>query len=302
MNGFKANEKASQACILYLFTKCWQGAKVLDPDVMKRLGSSEWLHGRKSLVDPKLLDPIRAAQNQAHRLLGKLSLPFPIKALNLMPKGLLEHAEALLTKCKSDYWENVETFLDQYAQAREEAKDNLGEYFDDEDYPADIRAKFGFMWQYLHLGAPSEVNVLDYDMFVREKRKFEGMMEEARDMATKALREEFADLVKHAKERLTGDKDGAPKIFRNSMVENFKEFFSTFNERNSLFNDDRLANLVAQAKNVLSGVEADDIRTNASLRGMIRRTMEEVGAEVDKALVDAPVRKIRFVGAVEKAA
>jgi hypothetical protein len=42
-------------------------------------------------------------------------------------------------------------------------------------------------------------------------------MEETRELATVALREEFAEIVRHMVERLSGEQDGKPKKFKNSI-------------------------------------------------------------------------------------
>jgi hypothetical protein len=61
-------------------------------------------------------------------------------------------------------------------------------------------------------------------------------MEETRELPTVALREEFAGVVRHMVERLSGEEYGTPKKFKNSMMEKMGEFLESFSDHN-LFND-----------------------------------------------------------------
>jgi hypothetical protein len=82
-------------------------------------------------------------------------------------------------------------------------------------------------------------------------------MEETRELATVALREEFAEIVRHMVERLSGEQDGKPKKFKNSIMEKMGEFLESFGDRN-LFDDDKLAELVDQTRDVVSGLSTEE--------------------------------------------
>ncbi len=55
-----------------------------------------------------------------------------------------------------------------------------------------------------------------------------GRFEEAVRLAEDAFLSEFAKLVSHLTERLSGDESGQPKAFRDSAVHNLVEFFDRF--------------------------------------------------------------------------
>lgn len=111
-------------------------------------------------------------------------------------------------------------------------------------------------------------------------------------MAIDALREEFAQMVERISDRFTTGPDGKPKVFKNSTVQSFYEYFETFRERN-IFQDEALSELVDQAQRVISGRTAEEIRNNQNLREQIRQNMasiEQTMGEVFK----QPRRKIRM--------
>ena len=282
-----------EACLVQLSTSCWQGSRMLDAAVMEQIGSSDWLKGRKYLVNPETLNPIRAVISRARKDLERNALPFPITGLTLVPKERIAAVEEILGRHRDDFRQEIERFVEGYEEARELARRGLGELFSDFDYPVLIRDKFGFEWRYLALETPGKYQILSPEIYEREKTKFEAMMEETRELATAALRQEFAECVSHMVERLTHDPEGKPKIFKNCMLEKVQAFLDSFSGRN-LFQDDQLAGLVEQARSVLHEVDPEQIRENLWLKRRIADEMGKVKTVLDEAITDLPRRKLRL--------
>jgi hypothetical protein len=282
-----------EACLVQLSTSCWQGSRMLDAAVMEQIGSSEWLKGRKHLVNPETLNPVRAVISRARKDLERNALPFPITGLTLVPKERIAAVDDILGRHQNDFQQEVERFIEGYEEARELARQGLAELFSDFDYPIGIREKFGFEWRYLALETPGKYQILTPEIYEREKAKFQAMMEETRELATAALRQEFADCVSHMVERLTSDPEGKTKVFKNCMVEKVRAFLDSFSGRN-LFQDDALAGLLEQARSVLHGVDPDQIRENIWLKHRIADQMSKVKATLDEAITDLPRRKLRL--------
>lgn len=282
-----------KACLLQLSMSCWQGSRMLDPAVMERIGNSDWLRGRKHLINPETLNPIRAVVSRARKDMERHALPFPLNSLTLIPREQLSRIEECLATHSSDYWKEVEKFVSQYEEARENARENLGDLFSEADYPVNIRSRFGFEWQYLTLDVPGKANILTPEIYEREKAKFKEMMEETRELAIAALRQEFFDHVSHIVERLTRSPDGKPKVFKNCMVEKIQDYLEAFDARN-LFGDEQLAELVQKAKAIISGVSPESIRENVWLKNGIAEGMGKITQTIDQAIIDLPRRKVRL--------
>ncbi|EMG37146.1 Protein of unknown function (DUF3150) [Desulfocurvibacter africanus PCS] len=283
-----------QSCLLQLNTSCWTGSKALEPWAMERLGDSDWLRGKKHLVDPEYLAPIKTTCMKARKFLSKHALPFPLTTLTLVPKECVTRIENGLKELEVEYWDKVAAFTERYEMAREEAQNVLGSLFRDTDYPLNIRDKFRFEWRYVIIDLPNEASILPPEIYEREKEKFVSMMDETRDLAILALREEFASLIGHMVDRLSLGEDGKPKILRSSMVENLNEFLASFEERN-VFGDDRLLELINQAKAVVNEVQSPyALKYNELLRKRVSDEMTRLKLQVDKAIEDLPRRKIRL--------
>jgi hypothetical protein len=284
-----------QACLLQLSTSCWQGQKTLESSVIESRFTdeqSQWLSGRKFLVSPDSLAKVRAVVSRARVFIDKLALPFPVTGLALVPKEMLTRIDNGLEGIRAEFFSAVGDFISGYEGERREAEKSLGELFNEADYPVDISSKFKLEWRFLTLDVPGKSRILPPEVYEREKAKFTAMMEETRELAVNALREGFAGLVHHILDRLSGD-NGKPKRFKSSMVEKMQDFVSGFEDRN-LFDDEGLADLVSQAKAIVSGVSPESLREDPRLRQRISSKMDEIKNAIDNALEDLPRRKIRL--------
>ena len=115
--------------------------------------------------------------------------------------------------------------------------------------------------------------------------------DEAVQLAEQAFVSELTGLVAHLTERLTGQIDNKPKVFRNSSVENLIEFFRRFRQLNVRSNQE-LDELVSQAEQIVQGVEPQSLRDNQVLRQTVASELAEVQNALDSLMVDRPRRNI----------
>jgi len=115
--------------------------------------------------------------------------------------------------------------------------------------------------------------------------------DEAVQLAEAAFTEELAKMVEHLSERLSGQIDGKPKVFRDSVVENLTEFFDRFKQLN-IGSSDQLEQLVTQAQQVVRGVQPQQLRNNQQLREHVATELSGVQTVLDSLLVDRPRRNI----------
>ena len=285
-----------EACLLRLSISVWSGIKKLDPAVMEQLGESDWLKGRKHLIDPEYLSPIKGSAQKARCLIKKQALPFPMAGLNLVPKEQITTIENQLQDIRHEFLSNTRLFMRNYNHARQEAQQVLGNLFDPLDYPIDPSEKFSFHWQYVNLAMPGNSQLLSPKLYEQEREKFLNLMEETREQAIAALRTEFAELVSHLTDRLGTNGNEKPKILRSSVLENLNEFLDGFNARN-LFQDNELQRLVDNTRTLVNGIDVELLRDNQALRESIRQDFEQVRLEVDQAITDLPRRRIHLEAA-----
>jgi hypothetical protein len=103
--------------------------------------------------------------------------------------------------------------------------------------------------------------------------------------------DEFAKLVGHLRERLAGQNDGQPKVFRDSAIGNLDQFFERFRHLNIRSND-QLDELVEQAQHIVQGRSPQQLRDSDTLRQSVATQLTEVQNALDELLVDRPRRNI----------
>jgi hypothetical protein len=141
-------------------------------------------------------------------------------------------------------------------------------------------------WSYFTFQTPEKLKSISASLFQQEQEKAATTWKEATDEVRQALRAGFGELVAHMTDRLTGD-----KIFRNSLVENFADFLETFQARN-ITNDEELQSLVGKARQMLDGVNPDDLRKQEGLKDTIAAGMGKINSQLDSMIVNRPKRKL----------
>jgi len=290
------NNIFENACLIQLKTSCWTGAKQIADGSMAHIANvdPEWLKAKKYLVNPEYLAPVKTAIYKARRALSSHALPFPLNSLCLVPKESIMVIEEKLRLAKQEFQQEVDTFCAGYDVACQEAAIYLGSHFSNLDYPMDVRSKFRLQWRFVALSVPEKASILPANLYEAERQKFIALMDEARELAVISLREEFAAIVAHLVERLSENgEDEKPKILKNGMFTRFNEFMDNFSTRN-LFQDDALSALVTQAKNCISGLDSQTVKTNGWLKNTLADEMTKLKTQIDSAIEEMPRRYIRY--------
>ena len=291
------NEKDifKRACLVSLTSSVWQCSRVLNQKVLaQKIGEdNKFLVGRKYLIEPTLLGPIKTAVQQARKTVQKYALPFPMTSIYLIPKESLAEIDERLQYFKERFWNKVQDFEALYDAAKEEAASVLGnDLFNEADYPADIMTKFKLDWRYFELSTPAKSRILSPEIYEREKEKFTSLMEETRELAMIALREEFSGVVSNLVDRLTNN-DGKPKMISNAMFNKLNEFLDDFSTRN-IFEDEELGGIIEQAKSVVSGVSPYGLKYNDVLQKKVTKGMSEVNEAINASIEDIPRRRLKL--------
>jgi hypothetical protein len=281
-----------KGCLVQLSISKWGGVrKIEDYKLAKMVDAHEWVTATKKLVDPESLKPVCKIGNGARSYLAGVSLPFPIQGMVFVPKEMISRVDKRLEEIRSEFNQAVTAFVRDYDRLRQNAMVYLEDLFNEVDYPSDVERKFSFTWRFIILDVPNgKSGILSPEVYEREKEKFIQTMEEARTLAIESLREEFASMVERITDRFSNPTDGKAKVFKNTTIESFYQFFETFKERN-IFRDEQLAQLVERAQAVLGGVSAESIRSNDHLKESVRTGM----AEIENALAVALARPRRKI-------
>lgn len=293
------NDLFSRGCLVQLATSAWTARVKVPPKALIENGTHDdvdpaFLAASKRLVDGQALKAIEAIRSEARSWLYSQSLPFPVDGAVFVPSASIEAIDAKLEGFKARFEAAIAAFVTDYPVLREAARAQLGSLYDPTDYPQNIGERFAFSWRFVSLAPPSEAQLLSPALVAKEREKFQNLLADATRGAVAELRTRFAACVDHVVDKLSGERDnGKPQIFRDSLVENLRDFVKGFEALN-VCDDRALAELVDRTKGLIDGVDANDIRKDDALRARIAQQMDKVATSLDGMIVDRPARKVRL--------
>jgi hypothetical protein len=277
----------------------WLGArKSLTSTQKSQAADSFGAEGKYLSAGKKLLDTshpsfkaVTAVRGRAVAYWKGISLPFPEPGIRLIPQNAIAGFTEKIATFSSELDDAVTELDRQYGQLRSAARDRLGELFDPSDYPRSLIGAFAIEHDYPSVEPPPYLRQLSPELYRQECQRVRARFEEAVQLTEQAFVDELAKLVEHLTERLSGQADGKPKVFRDSAVTNMNEFFERFRQLN-ISSNDQLDELVTNTQQIVGGVEPQQLRDSSSLRQNVATQMAVVQASLDQLLVDRPRRNI----------
>jgi len=252
-----------------------------------------FLSAGKKLLDTKH-PSFKAVTNVKGRIVSlwkAMSLPYPEPGLRLIRQDQIEVFNGQMEIRKDELDESVRQLDVHYAELKSAARQRLGTLYDSADYPESLRGMFQVAWDFPSIEPPNYLQQLNPDIYRQECERVAARFDEAVRLAEQAFTEELQQLVAHLTERLTGQTDGKPKVFRDSAVNNLTEFFERFRELNVRSSED-LDGLVEQCQGIVRGVQPQNLRDDQGLRQHVATELGQVKGVLDDLLVDRPRRNI----------
>ena len=255
--------------------------------------SGQFLSAGKKLLDTKH-PAYRAVTAVRGRLLAYwkgITLPYPEAGLRLIRQDDVAGFQVHMTTLRAELAEKVTALEEHYHELQTAARRRLGSLYSASDYPATLVGLFDVEWGFPGVEPPEYLRQLSPRLYEEEQAKVAARFEEALRLAEAAFLEEFGRLIEHLCERLSGQEDGRPKIFRDSAVGNLQEFFERFRHLNVRSSAD-LDQLVERAQQAVRGIAPQELRESSSLRQHLATQLSGVQSAIDGLLVDRPRRAI----------
>jgi len=253
----------------------------------------EFLSAGKKMLDTKhpAFKAVTGVRSSIVSYWKGLTLPYPDPGTRLVRFNQVESFNDQLNLLKGELEEAVQRLDEHYAELKSAARDRLGSLFNEADYAESLIGRFQVTWDFPSVEPPDYLRQLNPEVYRQECERVASRFDEAVQMAEAAFAEEIHNLVAHLTERLTGQVDGRPKVFRDSAVENLTAFFRRFKDLN-LNSDPELDQLLDQCQQVVQGVEPQTLRDNNVLRQSVASELSQVQTVLDDLLVDRPRRNI----------
>ena len=277
----------------------WLGVrKTLTQQQKERAADPFGAEGRYLSAGKKLLDTSHSAFRAVTAIKGRatqywkaISLPYPEPGLRLIRRDRITAFTEAMSEFQQELTDAVAQLNEQYEELRQSARDRLGDLFSASDYPPSLHDAFSLHYDFPSVEPPDYLRSLNPELYDQECRRMRQRFDEAVRLTEAVFTEELAKLVDHLAERLSGDDDGKPKVFRDSAVENLRSFFNRFQSLN-IHSDQQLDDLVERTRSLMNGVDPSRLRNNSTARQQISNGLANVQASLDQLLVDRPRRNI----------
>lgn len=213
------------------------------------------------------------------------TLAWSDKGARLLPTSLFMDYKAHMNMWRDKFNSMVDGFIADYDVLVEQARSNLGNLFNPNDYPSaeELRSKFGFKLVFSPLpeGGDFRLDIPNADV-AELRRTYDA---EYNDRLTTAMQEVWGKLhsvLVHMSDKLT-DVEGADeddkatkKRYHETLLSNAQELCGMLSHLN-ITNDKKLNEARVDLERTLMGVDIDDVREYPSKR-------KEVKAKVDAIL------------------
>ncbi len=289
--------RTTMAAMRLSFT--WFGTrKTLSPEQKAQAAESFGAEGDYLSAGKKLLNvghakfkAVTNVKTRAASYFKGISLPFPEPGLRLIPQDDVALVDRQMLARKAELEEAVEELNHHYDELKFTARQRLGNLYNENDYPITLVGLFDIAWEFPSVEPPNYLQQLSPDLYRQECERMQARFNEAVQLAEQAFTEELTKLVEHLSERLTGQHDGKPKVFRDTVITNLTEFFQRF-QRLNVRSNEQLDELVEQAQGIVRGVQPQQLRENRNLREEIATQLGEVQNSLNDLLVERPRRNI----------
>ncbi len=289
--------RTTMAAVRLMFT--WFGTrKTLTAEQKNQAADTFGAEGQFLSAGKKLLDTAHPAfkavtgvRNRTQSLWKGLSLPYPEPGVRLIRQNDISSFTVQMTSLKAELEEAVWQLDEHFAELKSAARQRLGSLYNGADYPASLRGLFDVAWDFPSVEPPDYLRQLCPEVYRQESQRVAARFDEAVRLAEEAFTSELAKLVAHLSERLAGQEDGKPKIFRDTAVENLHEFFQRFRTLN-VGSSEQLDQLVGQVQGIIRGVDPQELRDKQTLRQQVATELAAVGSVLDGLMVDRPRRNI----------
>lgn len=285
------------AAVRIAFT--WLGTrKTLTSEQKAQAADTFGAEGQFLSAGKKLLDTahpsfkaVTGVRSRIVSLWKAMSLPYPEPGIRLIRQSQIDTFNEQLTLLQQELAEAVTGLDEHYTELKSAARERLGSLYNAADYPGSLQGMFQVAWDFPSVEPPEYLRRLNPEVYQQECERVASRFDEAVQLAEAAFLEELQGIVSHLTERLSGQTDGKPKVFRDSAVENLTQFFERFRELNVRSNE-QLDELVDHCQHVVAGVEPQSLRDNNVLRQSMASELSQVQGVLDDLLIDRPRRNI----------
>lgn len=207
-----------------------------------------------------------------------MTMPWSDTGLRLLPTSKYFQYNEQMIALKEEYFRLVEAFLSSYGWEITQAQVKLGDLFNPDEYPsaAELQGKFGFGCTYIPLPEAGDWRI-DIEADAKEElaQHYRSYYRRQLEAAMADVNRRAYDVLIRMSERLDYGDNETKKVFRDSLVTNVLEIADLMDACN-LTGDQAMKGNAQTLRDLLRGVDADDLREDHRLRRATKKAVDEV--------------------------
>lgn len=296
----KSSNIMDTAMMLVITRKWIPQTKTISNKILNSTADGKMISVTKKLFDCKELKDIVSNQTKLDEYLKRRSSPLPLKkSHHLVAYDLFSEVEGEINEFFNRHRILVNKFADVYVQAVQDAKELLGDQFNPDDYPSveSVKGYFYFGWEWLEFKVAERLKEIDKEAAERQELQRQEKIIQAGEACTALLTQQMQKILEHLVERLTPVEDDSGelkrKTFRSKMLDPINDFLAVYDAR-VLGQQTALTPLVSKVKDLMGGKSVQQLKDNPEMRNNLEKEIATIKEQVDKMVVDQPLRSISF--------
>ena len=183
-----------------------------------------------------------------------------------------------MAQLEDEFWDLSEQILTEYPQAVAQAQLQLGDMFNEAEYPSveQLRRKFKFA---LTFEAVPDVGDFRVDIGNQAAEEMREQYKQVLESRINSVKQDLAERLAEPLQRMSKGLDYAegekPTGFRDTLVDNVLSIVELMRTCN-LSNDARLTDVQQQLKRTLTGVTPDGLRRDPHLRAKTKQDVDQI--------------------------
>jgi len=218
------------------------------------------------------LEKVSTIASQARKFYYDQTLPWLADGTRIISGKNYLNFQSEMRKMRSAFETAVREFEYAYPRLKSEAKNKLGDLFDESEYPENISEKFAINVDFFPMPDSKDFRVAIAES---ERKAFETKLKAVENAAMVDASNRLYSLIKAATERLN-----APKaIFRDSLIENIGEIAALIPALN-ISDSPELDRIASEAKTLIDSVDAKKVRTSSKVRNDTRKALSDIESKM----------------------
>jgi hypothetical protein len=273
------------ACLLVHFKRPGIKRKLRDDQYVAGTAEKALTGALKVIVDSPEYKQVAAFEGHVKFYLASKALPAPLYRWSsyLIPLGTMKAVDEFLETARGEWQVLVDAFCVAYPQRKAETMARLGSVAEESDYKteAEVRADFGFDFEYVTMATPSSLKQISAAMFEREEARLAERLKTVEEQVTAAFREQFAEMVSGMKAMLDGEqKDGKAQRFHGWKIAKLQQYVENFKSEANVCGDSELVKTMDEASKLLAGINPKELKNDAQWRAAMSGSFAAIGQKL----------------------